>query len=242
MEQIKQTNESLIPLIQAGDEQAKEQFVKQNTPLIYSLIKRFSHRQASKEELFQVGCIGLMKALNHFSFKYDVTFSTYAVPIIIGEIKRYFRDDGKMHISRSLKEGYYKVMQEMERFVQEHHRQPTYQELAINLNMDVHEVLLCMDAHQFIYSLEEPVYQSDGSHILLEDQVAAHVELDVISKTALMQEIHNLTQREQMLLYNRYTLGMKQDDIAKQFQVSQVQISRMEKKIIQKLRNKFKAE
>ncbi|MDE6195585.1 MAG: sigma-70 family RNA polymerase sigma factor, partial [Erysipelotrichaceae bacterium] len=148
--QKKKSNEELILLIQQGDEQAKSIFVEQNAPLIYSIIKRFSKHRVSADDLFQIGCIGLMKALNNFDQKYQVKFSTYAVPIIIGEIKRFFSDDGSIGISRSLKEGYLAMCKCKEDLIQKLHRDPTYQEIATEMKIEVGDVILAFEANQFI--------------------------------------------------------------------------------------------
>ena len=213
------TNEELIARIQAGDEQAKEQFVTQNTPLVYAIIKRFHKQRGINDDLFQIGCIGLMKALNHFDFSYHVKFSTYAVPIIMGEIKRFFRDDGSMRISRSLKEGYLNMVKAKEELLQELGREPTYAEIAKRLHIEPSDVILAFEANQFVYSLDETIYENDGSPIHLEDKVAEQKQHDVVMELALKKEMKQLDERERLLLG-----------------VSQVQVSRLEKKILAKLK------
>lgn len=230
------SNEELILLIQQGDEQAKSLFVEQNSPLIYSIIKRFSKNKVSADDLFQIGCIGLMKALNNFDMKYQVKFSTYAVPIIMGEIKRFFRDDGSMRISRSLKEGYLAMCKCKDVLLQKLNREPTYQEIANEMQIDVGDVILAFEANQFIYSLDETIYENDGSPISLEDKISDHKQEDIVMKISLNKELKKLEQREQLLLYYRYECNMKQDEIAKKLGVSQVQVSRLEKKILEKLK------
>lgn len=234
--QKKKSNEELILLIQQGDEQAKSIFVEQNAPLIYSIIKRFSKHRVSADDLFQIGCIGLMKALNNFDQKYQVKFSTYAVPIIIGEIKRFFRDDGSIRISRSLKEGYLAMCKCKEDLIQKLHRDPTYQEIATEMNLEVGDVILAFEANQFIYSLDETIYENDGSPICLEDKVKDEKQPDIVMQISLNKEVKKLEQREQLLLYYRYECNMKQDAIAKKLGISQVQVSRLEKKILEKLK------
>lgn len=234
--QKKKSNEELILLIQQGDEQAKSIFVEQNTPLIYSIIKRFSKHRVSADDLFQIGCIGLMKALNNFDQKYQVKFSTYAVPIIMGEIKRFFRDDGSIRISRSLKEGYLAMCKCKEDLIQKLHRDPTYQEIATEMNLEVGDVILAFEANQFIYSLDETIYENDGSPICLEDKVKDEKQPDIVMQISLNKEVKKLEQREQLLLYYRYECNMKQDAIAKKLGISQVQVSRLEKKILEKLK------
>lgn len=239
MEQIRVSNEELIARVAQGDEDAKSEFVKQNSGLIYAIIKRFSKQRIGNDDLFQIGCVGLMKALNNFDTSYEVKFSTYAVPIIMGEIKRFFRDDGNMRISRSLKEGYLQMLKVKEQLIQQLHREPTYLEIANEMHMEVGDVLLAFDANQFIYSLDETIYETDGSPIVLEDKVGNQKEEDVVMKVSLREEIAHLEQREQLLLHYRYDLSMKQDEIAKKLNISQVQVSRLEKKIIEKLKQRF---
>lgn len=239
MTQIKTTdNEELIAAIQAGDMRAKEIFVEKNSPLIYSIIKRFSKNRISMDDLFQIGCVGLMKALNNFDLQYQVKFSTYAVPIIMGEIKRFFRDDGSMRISRSLKEGYLSMCKCKDELMQKLNREPTYQEIADSLSLDVGDVILAFEANQFIYSLDETIYENDGSPIHLEDKVPSK-EQDIVMKLSLDVEVRKLEERERLLLHYRYDCSMKQDEIAKRMGISQVQVSRLEKKILEKLKERL---
>ena len=232
-------NEELIDRIGLGDEEAKSIFVKQNSPLVYSIVHRFGRQRASKEDLFQIGCVGLMKALNNFDTSYEVKFSTYAVPIIMGEIKRFFRDDGSIRISRSLKEGYLQMIKVKEMLQQKWNKDVTYQDIANEMQIEVYDVILAFEANQFLYSLDEIIYQNDGSPIILEDKISNPKEEDVVLKLSLKDEITKLDQREQLLLYYRYDLSMKQDEIAKKLHISQVQVSRLEKKIIQKLKERL---
>ena len=224
------SNEELIERIRLGDEEAKSCFVQQNSALVYSIIRRFSRQRISNEDLFQIGCVGLMKALNNFDTSYEVKFSTYAVPIIMGEIKRFFRDDGSIRISRSLKEGYLQMVKAKEVLLQKLNHEPTYQEIADAMELDVADVILAFEANQFIYSLDETIYENDGSPILLEDKVSNKKEEDVVMKVSLRDEIQKLDQREQLLLHYRYDLSMKQEEIARKLNISQVQVSRLEKK------------
>lgn len=239
MEQVKYTNEELIERIHKGDEVAKDIFVQQNSPLVYSIVRRFSRQRVSMEDLFQIGCIGLMKALNNFDVTYKVQFSTYAVPIIMGEIKRFFRDDGSIRISRSLKEGYLQMLKSKEGLFQVLQREPTYQEIADDIQMDVSDVILAFEANQFIYSLDEPIYENDGSSINLEDKVGNQKQEDIVMTLSLKEEVVKLEERDRLLLHYRYDLGMKQDEIAQKLNISQVQVSRLEKKILKKLKERL---
>lgn len=233
------TNEELIARIQQGDEAAKDLFVRSNTPLIYAIIKRFHKQRGMNDDLFQIGCIGLMKALNNFDLSYHVKFSTYAVPIIMGEIKRFFRDDGSMRISRSLKEGYLAMVKARDELIQKFGRNPTYQEIADLLHLEVSDVILAFEANQFVYSLDETIYENDGSPIHLEDKVPEKKQRDLVMELALKKEMKQLDERDRLLLYYRYDKNMRQEDIAKKLGVSQVQVSRLEKKILAKLKERL---
>ena len=230
---------ALIGRIHQGDKEARDTLFSENMGLVYSVARRFLGRGVEMEDLFQIGSIGLLKAVDHFNPEFDVKFSTYAVPIIMGEIKRYFRDDGSMRISRSLKEGYLQMMKAKEQLVQKLLREPTYKEIADALEKDVEEVILAFEANQYLYSLDETIYENDGSPILLEDRISTNKQEDVVMKLALKSEITQLSEREKLLLHYRYDLGMKQEYIAEKLHVSQVQVSRMEKKVLEKLKKRL---
>lgn len=232
-------NEALIEAIQKGSKEAKDVFVTRNRPLVYALAKRFSSSRVSYEELVQIGCVGLMKALNHFDLSYQVKFSTYAVPIILGEIKRFFRDDGSMRISRSMKENYLQMLKVRDELQQKLQREVTYEEIAEACGLDLSDVILAFEANQFTVSFDEIIYENDGSPIVLQDKVADTNQKDVTMQVSLRQEIMKLPQREQLLLHYRYDMGMKQEQIARRLNVSQVQVSRMERKVLAKLKNRL---
>ena len=228
----------LLHQAQQGDEQAREQCVLRNVGLVWSIVNRFK-THSSAQDLFQIGCLGLMKAINNFDTSYNVMFSTYAVPIILGEIKRYFRDEGQMKISRSLKERYLQVQKSRERLAQKLQREPTYREIGEDLGVEENDVMLAMEANQFLASMDEAFYQKDGSTIKLEDKVEDRHGEDVPMKLALKKEVGHLEQREQYLIYLRYELEYNQEAIAKKMGISQVQVSRLEKKILNKLKCKL---
>ena len=232
-------NTALIQLIHQGDEEAKEYFVEKNKGLVYSCIQRFVSKKISKEDLFQIGCVGLMKALNNFDCSLNLQFSTYAVPIIFGEVKRFFRDDGSIRISRSIKEGFILMVKAKEALVQQYQREPTYHEIAEASGFDVGDVLLAFEANQFIYSLDEPVYEKDGNELLLEDKVKTRNNEDIVLKCAMEKEIKALEPRDQLLIHYRYECGLKQDEIARRLKISQVQVSRLEKRVLAILKDKF---
>ena len=229
----------LIGRSQSGDKEAREVLIEKNLGLVHHIVKRFLGRGYDPEDLFQIGSIGLLKAIDKFDLSYHVKFSTYAVPIIMGEIKRFFRDDGSIRISRSLKEGYLQMVKAKEVLLQKLNHEPTYQEIADAMELDVADVILAFEANQFIYSLDETIYENDGSPILLEDKVSNKKEEDVVMKVSLRDEIQKLDQREQLLLHYRYDLSMKQEEIARKLNISQVQVSRLEKKIIKKLKERL---
>lgn len=232
------SNEELIVLIQQQDEKAKEVFVLKNQGLVYSCIQRFISPRMSKEELFQIACIGLMKALNNFDLSLQVQFSTYAIPIMLGEIKRFFRDDGSMHISRSIKENYLIMKQIRDDFIQVQQKEPTYLEMAQLSGLAIEEVLMAFEANQFVSSLDDVIVGANGKSMTLSDKIAKKSH-DTTMYLALKQEIERLSVQEQQLIYYRFTLGYKQKEIAKQMGLTQVQVSRYEKVILQKLKDKF---
>ena len=233
------SNEALIEAIQQGCDEAKDVFVERNQPLVYAMAKRFASSRIPFEELVQIGCVGLMKALNHFDLNYHVKFSTYAVPMILGEMKRFFRDDGSMRISRSMKENYLQMLKVRDTLQQRLGREVSYEEIAQEGGLDLSEVILAFEANQFTLSFDEVIYENDGSPIVLQDKVADPRAQDVAMHVALMREVKRQPQRDQLLLHYRYDLGMKQEDIAARLQISQVQVSRLERRILKELKNRL---
>ena len=230
----------LLVKVRSGDEQAKEQVVKDNLGLVWSIVHRFKNSYYDKEDLFQIGCIGLMKAINHFDPSYNVQFSTYAVPIIMGEIKRYFRDDGTIKVSRSLKELDIKVTKAKEILQAENNEEPTVEEVARYLEVDVHDVVEAIDSSYYPTSLSEPIYEKDGSTISMEDRLIDKSDHMWFEKIALEMEMEKLDEKEKMIIYMRYQLDYNQEAIAQRLGISQVQVSRLEKKIVTKLRTRLK--
>ncbi len=230
----------LLEKVRLGDERAKEQVVKDNLGLVWSIVHRFKNSYYDKEDLFQIGCIGLMKAINHFDPTYQVQFSTYAVPIIMGEIKRYFRDDGTIKVSRSLKELNIKVTKAKEILQANQGEEPTVEDIAKYLQVDVQDVVEAIDASYYPTSLNEPIYEKDGSMISMEDRIVDKSHDMWFEKIALEMEMQKLDDKEKMILYMRYQLDYNQDAIAKRLGISQVQVSRLEKKIVTKLRTRLK--
>lgn len=226
-----------IQLAQQGDQSAKELVVKNNVGLVWSIVHRFKNNYYDKEDLFQIGCLGLMKAINNFDIKYGVQFSTYAVPIIMGEIKRYFRDDGTIKVSRSLKELNIKINKVKEKMINSNGKEPTVQEIAKELDVDVMDIVEAIDASYYPTSLSEPIYEKDGSSISMEERIEDNHHKMWFEKIALKLEIDKLDDKEKLILYLRYQLDFNQEKVARRLNISQVQVSRLEKKIITKLRN-----
>lgn len=224
---------------QNKDEKAKELLVKENLSLVWSLVHRFNSMMYEKEELFQIGCVGLIKAIDKFDVSYDVAFSTYAVPIILGEIKRHFRDDGAIKVSRSIKELNQKISKISNEYLIKNNKEISIEELADTLNVSKSDIVLAIDSKYFPTSLNEVIYEKDGSVITVEERLVEKESYSLIDKITLYEEINKLTEKERKLIKMRYYLDMNQDQIAKEFNVSQVQISRLEKKIIEKLKKQF---
>ena len=181
----------LLKSVRLGDERAKERVVEENLGLVWSIVHRFKNSYYDKEDLFQIGCIGLMKAINHFDPSYDVQFSTYAVPIIMGEIKRYFRDDGTIKVSRSLKELNIKINKAQEYLQTTLNHTPTIEEIAKYLEVEVIDVVEAMDASYYPTSLNEPIYEKDGSSISVEDRLIDKKNNMWFEKMALEMEMDN---------------------------------------------------
>lgn len=229
----------LLEKVRLGDERAKEEVVNDNLGLVWSIVHRFKNSYYDKEDLFQIGCIGLMKAINNFDTSYDVQFSTYAVPIIMGEIKRYFRDDGTIKVSRSLKELNIKITKAKEILQKETNKEPTVEEVARYLNVDKQEVIEAIDASYYPTSLNEPIYEKDGSTIQIEDRIIDKSNMMWFEKLALEIEMEKLNEKEKTIIYLRYHEEYNQETVAKILGISQVQVSRLEKKIITKLRTRL---
>lgn len=227
----------LLEKVRSGDDHAKELVVNQNLGLVWSIVHRFKNNYYDKDDLFQIGCIGLMKAINNFDTNYGVQFSTYAVPIIMGEIKRYFRDDGTIKVSRSLKELNVKITKAKDILTNQNGYEPTVEEVAKYLEVDVQDIVEAIDASYYPTSLSEPIYEKDGSSLHMEDRIEDVKNKMWFEKIALDMEIQKLSEKEKLILYLRYQKEYNQERVAKRLNISQVQVSRLEKKIIAKLRS-----
>ncbi|MGI6175553.1 MAG: SigB/SigF/SigG family RNA polymerase sigma factor [Christensenellales bacterium] len=228
---------ALLRKAQDGDDEAQETLVKHNAGLVRSLSMRFINRGIDYEEIYQIGCIGLIKAIRNYDEQYNVRFSTYAVPLITGEIKRFLRDDGMIKISRITKETSRKIMGAAEELRTALNREPSIQEICEKTGLCAEDIVYAMEATQPVVSLFEPVYDEGGSKVLLMDHVPdVSDEPDLDSLILLKQMIVALPPRERQLIIMRYFKDMTQTQIAKRMGISQVQVSRLENKILKKLR------
>ncbi|SDC42945.1 RNA polymerase sporulation sigma factor SigF [Shouchella lonarensis] len=226
----------LIAASQAGDNLARDKIVQRNTRLVWSVVQRFMNRGYEAEDLFQIGCIGLIKSVDKFDLSYDVKFSTYAVPMIIGEIQRFLRDDGTVKVSRSIKELSNKIRKAKDELTKKLCRTPTVNELATHLGVTVEEVVFAGDANRTLSSIHDTVYENDGDPITLLDQIADHSEGRWFDKIALKEAICHLEERERLIVYLRYYKDQTQCEVAERLGISQVQVSRLEKKILGNMR------
>ncbi|MCL2360409.1 MAG: RNA polymerase sporulation sigma factor SigF [Defluviitaleaceae bacterium] len=229
----------LITRAQKGDNDAAEQLIKENSGLIWSVVKKFAKRGYEPDDLYQIGAIGLLKCIRKFDSGYDVKFSTYAIPMIIGEIKRFLRDDGLIKISRPLKEMATKARYVQEQLTARLGRQPTISELAVEMGVDVEDLVVAMEAGLDVESLHATIYQGDGSPIYLIDKVAQSQESGdkAITVMALKQLIGRLKPKERQVIILRYFQDKTQMEVAKAIGVSQVQVSRIEKKVLSALKD-----
>jgi len=232
---------ALIQKSHAGDEEARTQLVKENLGLIWSVVKRFLGRGIDSEDLFQIGSIGLLKAIDKFDFSFQVKFSTYAVPMISGEIQRFLRDDGMIKVSRTLKEMAYKAFLAKEEFQAKMNREPTLEELSEIMHVDKEELVMAMEASAEVESLYRPVYQKDGNEVPLLEKLeeSKMQEEQVVDRLLLRQLLNVLEKDERQLIYLRYFENKTQSEVGKRLGISQVQVSRTEKKILRKMREKY---
>ena len=237
-------NKALIELAQNGDKEARDRLVQENVGLVWSIVRRYSSRGFEVEDLFQIGCIGLIKAVDKFDNSFEVQFSTYAVPLIMGEIKRFMRDDGMVKISRTLKENNWKIKRSQQILQQKYGREPTIDELAKETLISKEDIVQALDIVTDVESIYKSVYQNDGSEIFLIDKIKAesangdNVE-KVINNMVIEQIIGELNETERKIIIMRYFQDKTQTEIARNLGISQVQVSRMEKKILLNLRKKI---
>lgn len=231
----------LIQKSHEGDKEARARLVEENTGLVWCVVKRFYNRGVETEDLFQIGTIGLLKAIDKFDLNYDVKFSTYAVPMIAGEIKRFLRDDGMIKVSRSLKELSYKAYLCREKLQERFGREPSVTELAGELGVEPEELMAALDASSEVESLHKPIYQSDGQEVSLMDRLPwrAEPEEEVLDHLLLKELLGGLEKEERQLIYLRYFADRTQAQAGKELGISQVQVSRLEKKILKSMREQI---
>ncbi len=235
------SNEEMIQLFQKfhqGDLSAKEQLIQGNLKLVLSILKKFNHRVDNMDDLFQVGCIGLIKAIEHFDLSYEVKFSTYSVPMILGEVKRYLRDNNSVRIARSIKDIAYKSLKKKEELTAIYGKEPTIGEIAKALGFTEYEVTNALDSLKDAISMFEPIYNDGGDTIYLEDQLEdkknSHYSLE--TKIALRDALEKLKEKERYVLTSRYFIGKTQMELAQEIGISQAQISRLEKSGIEHIK------
>jgi RNA polymerase sporulation-specific sigma factor len=227
---------NLIQRSQAGDFQARDKLVESNIRLVWSVVQRFLNRGYEPDDLFQIGCIGLLKSIDKFDLSYEVKFSTYAVPMIIGEIQRFLRDDGTVKVSRSLKEMANKIRRMKDELSKRLGRQPKISEIAEELEITPEEVVFAQDAMRAPSSIHETVYENDGDPITLMDQISDDSQHKWFDKFALKEAIIGLSDRERLIVYLRYFKDQTQSEVAERLGISQVQVSRLEKKILKQIK------
>lgn len=233
----------LIRRSKEGDKEARDRIVTENIGLVWSIVRRFANRGHEMEDLFQIGSIGLIKAIDKFDTSYDVKFSTYAVPMITGEIKRFLRDDGMLKVSRSLKETAAKIRGVREKFTSFYGRDPTIDELEAELGVDKDDIIMALETGAEVESLYKTIHQGDGSPIYLIDKLTETKDEseNLVDRLALKEIIASLDEKEQEIIRLRYFKDRTQTDIAKELGISQVQVSRMEKRILKIMRERLGA-
>jgi len=232
----------LLGKIKAGDTEAREIFIQGNLRLVLSVIQKFSSRGENSDDLFQVGCIGLIKAIDNFDISLNVQFSTYAVPMIIGEIRRYLRDNNMVRVSRSIRDLAYKALQAKEKLTKENQKEPTIEEIAKELEVEKEEIVMCLDAIQDPMSLQEPVYNDGTESIYIMDQVSdpKNTEEQWSDNITISEALKKLNEREKMIIGKRFFAGKTQMEVAEEIGISQAQVSRLEKSAISHIKKLYK--
>lgn len=231
--------EQLFTRIKTGDMEARERYIKGNLRLVLSVIKRFSNSSENVDDLFQIGCVGLIKAIDNFDTTLNVKFSTYAVPMIIGEIRRYLRDNNSIRVSRSLRDTAYKAIYARENYVKQHQKEPTITEIAEEIGMEKEDIVYALDAIQSPVSLYEPVYTEGGDTLYVMDQISdkKNKEDNWIEDLSLKEALKRLDDREKNIIEMRFYEGRTQMEVAQEIGISQAQVSRLEKNALRVMRN-----
>ena len=229
----------LLKLAQEGNKNAREKLINGNLRLVLSVIQRFTNRGESLDDLFQVGCIGLIKSIDNFDISQNVRFSTYAVPMIIGEIRRYLRDNNSIRVSRSMRDIAYKAMQVKEQMTNQNNREPTIEEIANEMDISKENIVLALESIVEPLSLYEPVFSDGGDTVYVMDQVGDNNDdTNWLNEISLKQSIQNLSEREKRILSLRFFSGKTQMEVASEIGISQAQVSRLEKGALDKVKNK----
>ena len=233
--------QELLLKAKAGDAAAREELIAGNLRLVLSVIQRFANRGENADDLFQVGCIGLIKAIDNFNTDLDVKFSTYGVPMIVGEIRRYLRDNSTMRVSRAMRDTAYKVLQAKEAYMAQHQKEPTVDEIAKMLDLKREDVVFALDAILEPVSLYEPVYSDSGDTVCVMDQVKDNKNNDEmwVERIALKEAVGHLTDRERKILSMRFFQGKTQMEVSAEIGISQAQVSRLEKNALRQIRKEM---
>lgn len=227
----------LLKKSQAGDEKAREKLIMGNLRLVLSVVQRFSNRGENMDDLFQVGVIGLIKAIDNFDTSLNVRFSTYSVPMIIGEIRRFLRDNNSIRVSRSLRDTAYKAMQVKEKLTNKYNKEPTAEQIAKELGIEKSEVVIALEAIVDPVSLYEPVYNDGGDTIFVMDQIGDNsTDSDWVDEIMIKDKLQNLDEREHKILYMRFMQGKTQMETAQEIGISQAQVSRLEKNALREIK------
>lgn len=230
----------LLRRCRQGDRQAREELVSGNLRLVLSVVQKFSNRGENLDDLFQVGCIGLMKAIDNFNPELDVRFSTYGVPMIVGEIRRFLRDNNAIRVSRSMRDTAYRAMQTKEQFIHEFGKEPTIEQIAQRMECKKEEVVLALESVVDPVSLYEPVYSDGGDTIYVMDQVGdSSDDRDWLQEISLRDAIRALGEREKRILTLRFLSGRTQTEVAKEIGISQAQVSRLEKSALERIKQQM---
>ena len=229
---------TLINRAHQGDKLARDKILIENTGLIWSIVRRFLNRGHEGEDLFQIGCIGMLKAIDRFDTEFDVAFSTYAVPMIAGEIRRFIRDDGIVKISRKIKENQMKIIHQREIYINEKKQEPTIEELEKVCDLTKEEIVMAIDASRNVESIDKEMYSKDSAYTLMDlAEDDTNIEETVLNKIMVQQLMDMLERKERKIINLRYFKNKTQSQVAKEMGMTQVQVSRLEKKILNSMRN-----
>ena len=231
--------DELIRRVKKGDASAREKYIQGNLRLVLSVVQRFSASGENMDDLFQIGCVGLIKAIDNFDLSQNVMFSTYAVPMVIGEIRRFLRDNSQIRVSRSLRDTAYKAIYAKEKLMKEKQKEPTINEIAEEIGIEKEDIVYALDAIQSPVSLYEPVYSDGGDTLYVMDQISdsKNVEENWVSSLALQDAISRLSDREKEIIRLRFFSGKTQMEVADEIHISQAQVSRLEKNALRTMRS-----